>query len=126
MLKQKSILIVDDDRLALTLYREVIRRFKKYQIREASSGRECIAIASTHPIDLVILDYQLDDMNGQQVCREIQEVGLNPQVPVIISSMRDRSDLKKEIDCENVIKIVQKPYAVDEMNLDITQAVGAD
>lgn len=109
----------------MLVYRAAIERLGKYQIREAVSGRECIEIASKFPVDLIILDYKLGDMSGNDVCREIASLEINSEVPIIISSMIDKEDVNNIVDCENVIKIVEKPYRIDDMYQDIEKALGS-
>lgn len=62
-----KILVVDDDRFTRTIYR---REFASapYEMIEASDGFEAIHVVHSQEVDLVILDIEMPDMDGYQVC----------------------------------------------------------
>ena len=68
----KTILVVDDD----ALIRETISyalQLNGYRRSEAADGRQALEKFQTGTIDLLILDIQLPDMTGLEVCREIRK-----------------------------------------------------
>ncbi len=50
----------------------------------AASGGEGLELASKHSVDVVILDYFMPEMNGQEVAIEMRR--LRPQAPIIMLS----------------------------------------
>ncbi|MHB2022282.1 MAG: response regulator transcription factor [Mycobacteriales bacterium] len=61
-----------------------------YQVSTASSGAEALAALEVSPIDLVILDLGLPDMDGLAVCQEIRR--LPRYTPVLMLTARDSVD----------------------------------
>jgi len=57
------ILIVEDNEKNLKLVRDVLQ-FKGYRTLEAETGADAIALATEHAPDLILMDIQLPDMNG--------------------------------------------------------------
>src|SRR6202021_3199080 len=53
-----------------------------YTVLTAPSGSEGLELASTHSVDVVILDYFIPAMNGQEVAIELRR--LRPQAPIIL------------------------------------------
>jgi CheY-like chemotaxis protein len=55
-----------------------------FRVLTASSGRAGVRLASANRIDLVITDYEMPEMDGEQVAVAIK--ALNPRIPVILFS----------------------------------------
>jgi DNA-binding response OmpR family regulator len=79
----KKILIVDDEQHIRLLYEE---EFKDdgYDVLTASHGREALDVLARHPVDLVILDIKMPEMDGSEFLRQVRE--FNTTLPIIIST----------------------------------------
>ncbi len=116
----KTILCVDDDALA----RLVIKQFIKhspvaFNVAEANNGNDCLSFVSQSNVDLIVLDYNLGDINGCEVAKMIPSVSINPNVPIIMLSVVDHEDLEALCDAPNLVKVVQKPYDIKNFHQDI-------
>jgi CheY-like chemotaxis protein len=78
-----TILCIDDEQTALQL-RQNLLESAGYRVLAAKSGALGIKSFKSEPVDAVILDYWMADMNGLQVAREIRKI--NPSIPIIILS----------------------------------------
>lgn len=79
------ILIVDD----LSINRTILRARLQaacYTCTMAATGRDAIATARSHRPDLVLLDFRLPDLNGQDVCRALRADPVTRDIPVILFS----------------------------------------
>jgi CheY-like chemotaxis protein len=81
--KTATVLCIDDEQTALQLRRSLLES-AGYKVLAAKSGAQGIQIFSSEPVNAVVLDYWMADMNGLQVARQIRK--LNPAVPIIILS----------------------------------------
>ena len=81
--KTATILCIDDEQTALQL-RQNLLESAGYRVLASKSGALGIKSFKAEPVDAVILDYWMADMNGLQVAREIRKI--NPAVPIIILS----------------------------------------
>ena len=81
--KTATVLCIDDEQTALQL-RQTVLESAGYRVLTAKSGVLGIQAFKSEPVQAVILDYWMADMNGMQVAREIRK--LNPAVPIIILS----------------------------------------
>lgn len=59
----KTLLIVDDEPEVCTSLRRLLRR-EPYAVLTASGGREALAILKRHPIQVILSDSQMPDMDG--------------------------------------------------------------
>jgi CheY-like chemotaxis protein len=77
------LLCIDDDEDVLECEKSFLESFG-YTVLTAASGGKGLELASTNPVDLVIVDYFMPEMNGQEVA--IQMRRLNPKAPIIMLS----------------------------------------
>jgi CheY-like chemotaxis protein len=78
-----TVLCIDDEQTALQL-RQTVLESAGYRVLTAKSGALGIQSFKSEPVQAVVLDYWMADMNGMQVAREIRK--LNPSIPIIILS----------------------------------------
>ncbi len=86
------ILVVDDaadNRIVIT------RRLERlgYDYREASGGREALAMIANDPPALVLLDYMMPGVSGIDVLEEIRRAHAKSDLPVIMVTARSEEDM---------------------------------
>jgi len=77
----KRILIVDDDPSIRYMISRVLTD-EGYEALSAANGREGLKVVTAGEIDLVLLDWKMPDMNGQETLKELAV--LRPGLPVIM------------------------------------------
>jgi len=105
-LKEKRILVIDDNREMLLL---VARVFAQTEARlyTATSGQEGLRKLLAYRPDLVLLDLMMPDMDGWTICRQIRRFS---EVPIILLSVLDREkDVVRGLDC-GADYYVTKPF----------------
>ena len=81
-----SVLIVDDTPQNISLLNAAL--MGEYTVKVASSGQQAIDICLSMPIDIILLDVMMPEMDGFETCRRLKE---NPQtcaIPVIFVTAR--------------------------------------
>lgn len=85
------ILIVDDEAINLTTLRQILA--PEYALVFARSGGEALAMTAKHRPDLILLDIQMPDTDGYEVCRRLKADAATADIPVIfITSMSGVGD----------------------------------
>jgi PAS domain S-box-containing protein len=84
-----TVLNVDDDVAARSALTRLLTR-SGFLVRETGSGREALAAAAEHP-DLILLDVQLPDLDGFEVCRRLRANPRTATIPVVQISGEYRS-----------------------------------
>jgi DNA-binding NarL/FixJ family response regulator len=80
------ILIVDDNPAVRRYLRAILEQQDSWQVSgEARSGAEALQFVLQAPPDLVVLDYQMPDLNGVDVARQISE--LFPKLPILMVTL---------------------------------------
>jgi CheY-like chemotaxis protein len=78
-----AILCIDDEEPALVLRRLVLEN-EGYRVFTALTGKQGIELFRHQPIDVVILDYWMADMDGLDVAEQLK--ALSPKTPIIMLS----------------------------------------
>ncbi len=65
------ILIVDDEKMQRDMLQGFLEK-QGYKVLTASSGNEALHIFETAPVQLVLLDHRMDDMNGDEVLEKMR------------------------------------------------------
>lgn len=97
----ETILLVDDDSVNLTLLRMLIGRRYDHKLLEAIDGRSALAIARSTPnIGLILLDVQMPDLSGIEVCRQLKQEGPTRHIPIVLISAvhTDDSSIREGLD----------------------------
>lgn len=84
-MKQKSetvrkILIVDDDPMSLDLVEFILQDNPEYIIYKTLSGEKALQILNETQMDLILLDIQMPEMDGFEVCEEIRKTS---DIPIV-------------------------------------------
>lgn len=104
------ILAVDDDPAILDLYKGLLARDGRYDLREATTGYDAGLLTESFRPHLILLDYMLPDINGAIVCRRLRE---NPALAgtrvLCISGMADES-VVQELRQAGADDFLMKPF----------------
>lgn len=82
-LKSAVLLCIDDDEEVLECEKAFLESFG-YTVLTASNGGKGLELASMHSVDVVIVDYFMPQMNGQEVAIAMRR--LRPQAQIIMLS----------------------------------------
>jgi len=79
--KKATLLCIDDDQEVLACEKSFLESFG-YTVLTAPSGCEGLEVASLHPIDVVIVEYFMREMNGEEIAIEVRR--LRPDAAIIL------------------------------------------
>lgn len=89
------IMVVDDDPDTISILARHLQR-EGFVAIEAVSGAECLRIVREHPVDIILLDLMMPEMDGFAVCRALKENPDAAEIPVIMITARDDLDARAE------------------------------
>lgn len=105
-LKDKSILIVEDDEYNKEYLKEILLD-TNLKITTVENGLDAIQIAITQQIDLILMDIRLPDIDGYQATAKIKQV--KPQIKVIAqTAYAGEEERQKAIDA-GCVDYISKP-----------------
>lgn len=108
------IMVVDDTPANLRLLDNVLRE-RGYQVFAFRSGDLALTAARRSPPDLILLDINMPEMNGYEVCERLKADPALSDVPVIfISAMNETMDKVRAFGIGGV-DYINKPFQVEEV-----------
>jgi DNA-binding NtrC family response regulator len=114
------VLIVDDERniqvmLALAL------RGEHLAVETASGGREALEKIAALPVDLVLMDVRLPDLDGLSVLRQARQT--RPELPVVIMSGHGTFDTVREAFKLGAVDYLEKPIEKEKLLVAVRNAL---
>jgi len=86
-----------------------------FQVTWAADGKEAIELFAQGGYDLVVTDYEMPILNGEQVCDQLRNECLS-DVPIIMCTAKGMElDLHRLADKYGVKALLQKPFSVSEL-----------
>ncbi len=95
MNRTPHIMVVDDDLDTVSILARHLQR-EGFVAIEAVSGPECLRLAREHPVDVILLDLMMPEMDGFEVCRALKQDPDTAAIPVIMITARDDLDARAE------------------------------
>jgi CheY-like chemotaxis protein len=119
--RQTCVLLAEDDR-ALRRFLEVVLERAGYQVIPASDGLEAMKVALSSPIDVVVTDAMMPNINGHEFCRFLRNSPALSHLPVIILSALERKDTTN--DAEQADAFLSKPVSGESLIECIEELLG--
>ena len=107
-----KILVIDDSLMLLSFVKEVLIE-SNYEVTTASTGEEAVRAAQSGVPDLILLDFILPDMKGDEVCRRLLENPGTAAIPVVYMSGYGAELQASRSETSNVIGFLNKPFTSD-------------
>jgi phosphoserine phosphatase RsbU/P len=110
-----SILVVDDTPANLQVLAGMLKD-RGYKVRPVPGGKLALLAARRDPPDLILLDINMPDMNGYEVCEHLKADDALTGVPVIfISALTEQLDKVKAF-ATGGVDYITKPFQMEELH----------
>src|ERR1035438_403911 len=110
-----NILIVDDDAANLKLLEDMLRQ-QGYEVYSFPRGRLALAAAEQKPPDLILLDINMPEMNGYELCERLKSSAALSDIPVIFLSALSEIEDKLKAFQYGAVDYLSKPFRFEEVN----------
>ena len=112
--EQDVIMIVDDDPTTLELLADILS-VEGFQVRPFDSGEVALEALANQKPKLILLDINMPDPDGFEVCRRLRENGDTQDIPVIfVSGVLDHREKMKGFSL-GAVDFISKPFQHDEL-----------
>ena len=119
------ILVVEDNELNLKLVRDVLT-YAGYDVVEARTGEQGVALATEHLPDLVLMDLQLPGIDGAEALRQMRSSPSTQTVPVVaVTAYAMKEDRERAISC-GFDGYLEKPISARELPAQVHQFLKRD
>ena len=119
-LKNSKVLVCDDDETLCYLLKEQLLE-EGYSVDAVYDGKYAIEAIKSKNYEVLLLDLNMREVQGEEVLKYIKDSGYNIQV-IILSA---QSDMKKAIQCikNGAYDYITKPYDFEELVLTVNRAI---
>jgi CheY-like chemotaxis protein len=108
------ILIVDDDPHAIEILTRMLGR-EGYTCLSASSGAIALQTLLHKPVDVILLDVMMPEMDGLQVCERLRADDTLRQIPIILLTAKDDMETRARGMALGVSEYLTKPINKREL-----------
>lgn len=109
-----TVLIVDDTAANIEMLGAMLR-VKDIQVLASMSGSQALTIAEAKMPDVILLDIQMPEMDGYEVCKKLKEHPTTKDIPVIfLTAKNETADIVKGFDL-GAVDYITKPFRPQEL-----------
>ena len=117
-----NLLIVDNDPKTLSVYEETLSS-NKYDLKLVYNGADALELMEVEPVDIVVTDWKMQEMDGIELCRRIYQGGFKRNIyTILVSDQETDSELIRSLGTI-VNDYIRTP--VNPIDLTVRIAIGA-
>jgi len=117
-----TVLVVEDQEAVRAVTVRLLRR-NGYEVLEAATGAQAIALAAEHPVQLLLTDVVMPVMSGPQVAAQLRAT--DPTLPVLYMSGYSEGVLGPTRDVDEDVALLQKPFAELDLLTRVQETIAA-
>ncbi len=111
---QKSILIVEDEKLSRLALADILN--SEYKVFLAKNGKQAIDMAlEKEGLGLILLDVMMEEMDGFEVCNILKQKSQTRDIPVLFISALSNTKNKVKGFMAGGVDYITKPFQADEV-----------
>jgi two-component system, chemotaxis family, chemotaxis protein CheY len=116
----RSILVVDDSS-TVRKFVSVSLSMQGFHVVTAEDGMDALEKLPREPIDLVITDLNMPNMDGMEMIRTLRENPTFKELPIIILTSLNESELKKESQALGIHSFLNKPFSLEKVQYEVAK-----
>ncbi|MCG8607185.1 SpoIIE family protein phosphatase [bacterium] len=117
-----TLLIVDDDQEVLSSLSIFLELDTDYDVSTFQSPKQALQMLKEKPVDLVISDYLMPDMNGLEFLAEVKKI--YPETArILLTGYADKQNAIRAINEVGLFQYLEKPWDNDQFKLIIRNAL---
>ncbi|CAM3933034.1 response regulator [Pseudoalteromonas byunsanensis] len=120
------VLIVDDSKLARQYIHRVLTNLGASRFTEAEDGAQALEILQTQMFDLIVTDYNMPQVNGQELTESIRNSDKHAHIPVLMVTSEANDAHLSNIMQSGVNALCDKPFEPDTVKKLIYQLLEQD
>jgi two-component system chemotaxis response regulator CheY len=119
-----SVMIVDDQQSMRGICKYILTQLGFTNIVEAKSGRDALGKLEKGNVDLIISDWNMEDIDGLTLLRVIRKHPKTQTMPFIMATGRSDKEQVKEAISSGVNNYIIKPFDASTMKKRIEAVIG--
>ncbi|MBD2501463.1 response regulator [Anabaena azotica] len=120
----KKLLIVDDEARIRELVQACLEDLGGWDTVAAASGTECLTIAQTQPVDAILLDVSMPNMDGFAVYEQLQANSTTKSIPVILLTAKVLPSDRAHFAQMGIAGMIAKPFEPVTISQEVADILG--
>lgn len=116
-----AILLVDDEEEMLEFLERILKT--KYTVLKAETGHDALMILSAEPVQLVVSDVMMPEMDGFDLCKIIKSNFEHSHIPVILLTAKNTLQSKVEGLELGADAYIEKPFSKEHLQAQIASLI---
>jgi len=108
------LLIVDDDRTLVSLLSQMVG-FSGHTSIGAYGGQQALDLVASQPIDLMLLDLMMPDIDGFETLRRLRKMPQGEDLPVVVVTAMPDPDIDQRVERAGGNACLRKPVNFDTL-----------
>ena len=114
-----SILLVDDYEIIRTILERILQQLGYQNLCMAVDGLEALNLLRSQPIDLVITDYHMPEMDGTDLFQSMQQDPVLAKIPVLLISGVPTEKFVTQALAIGIQSTLNKPFRAEQLDQEI-------
>lgn len=121
-----SVLIVDDSQSMRKFVRRVmdLSGFEVGSCWDAANGAEALVLLRTHPVDIILTDINMPEMNGEEFVAELERQDGYRSIPVVVVSTDATENRIRRMIEIGARGYVVKPFSPEALRGELERVLG--
>lgn len=119
-----KVLIVDDQNSVRQMTRLTLEELGVKHVYDSESGKAALEVAGVQPLDLIISDYNMPEMDGLALLRAVRAHPTARRLPFILLTGRGDKELVVKAAQAGVNNYLVKPFTAEILRAKIEQVLG--
>ena len=115
LLSPKKILLVDDDPDITLTFKVGLEDDKSFEVYAYTDPLEVLSNFKPHFYDLLLVDINMPNMNGFELCKRILEIDVNVRICFITAADTNIEALREVYPTLSVGCFIKKPVSIDQL-----------
>ena len=118
----KTVVIVDDFKSIRNVVRKTLER-KGFNVLEAIDGEDALKYFDGTEIDLLISDYDMPNLNGAGLVKEVRKNNKYKDIPIFMLTSRKQEQKQHEVEGMNISQWIKKPFDIFSFYKEIEESL---
>ena len=114
-----SILLVNDYEFIRTILERMLQQLGYQNLRMAADGVDALHLLRTRPVDLVITDYHMPEMDGISLFQSVQQDPVLAKIPVLLISGVHTEKFVTQALAIGIQSTLNKPFRAEQLDQEI-------
>lgn len=113
MSDKKKILVVEDE-MSVALMMTFLLARAGCDVTTAHNGKNAMELATSCKFDLIMLEVDLPDINGFEICRELKQRHISYRTPIIFLTGRPHEEERQRAFELGAVDYLEKPFKMSD------------